>query len=158
MEKEIKAQYVQRSLTPFSTKKIHDYLRSINVTKSIVEDLHTTVVYSLGNKMNKPLILDQSKLVFVGETKLEKWNTQVGDILVLTFEDELFKMRNEYFKSMGSVESFPEYKSHMSLSYFVPLDFNEDLIGTTQIMSLTYGPETYEDVVDEWKPKRGFNI
>jgi hypothetical protein len=123
-----------------------------NVTAK--EKMHVTIVYS-----RKPFtdftIYSKLKTPWKGDvTELEIFETQSGSrALVLRFNSKKLNERHEYFKKeYGATYDFPEYKTHITLSYDVGPDWEipKNLAVNKLIKEIEISYEYYEPLNNDW--------
>lgn len=120
------------------------------------DDLHVTVVYS-----KTPVDWMKMGQAWEGDTKGEitvppggaRLVEPLGDkgAVVLLFSSDALQWRNKQMLESGASSDFPDYQPHVTITYEgkgVDLSKVEPFRG-----SLRFGPEIFEEIVDEWRPK-----
>lgn len=130
-------------------------------------DLHVTVCYSKQpvtwdiEKQNDVLVLpgldelqEDEQKTFVREMEMFGKDK---NILVLRFSSEELLERNQEFRDHGCSYDFPEYKSHLTISYNgADIDISDIKPYTGR---LEFGPEIYKEINTNWDgTKREFDL
>ena len=129
------------------------------------DELHVTVLFSrdrvdwlkAGTDWNEN---DNGELVVpAGGARIVE---PLGDkgAVVLLFNSSRLAWRHEQLKSeTGADDRFAEYQPHVTISYQAPPALLERLRAGETIEpyrgELRFGPERFEEVVDDWRPPRG---
>lgn len=141
--------YVSRKL--LNTTEFVAWAKSQGFQRTVQpDDLHCTVAFSKDKvdwskftpmKGNIRIITHGRKIIPLGDK----------GAVVLQFKSRLFKERWEDFQLMGCSRDFPEYHSHVTISYqagnITPLDI------TPYTGELLFGPEVWAEVVEDWETK-----
>jgi len=123
--------YVGAKYTDATTQQLSKLMKIINVPNAITKDkLHSTLLYS-----KKEISIDYGTfpIDYMGWTdRLEIWEDQGKNILVLIINSDEMKSRHDELLEMGGASVYPEFNQHITLSYDVQdwiipecdLDFN----------------------------------
>lgn len=147
------AQYVYRNVNETSKLRLHDLCTVMGLTRDIVENLHTTIMYANKSFMKYPK-LDTENTYFSGIVVPTLWDTQDGPLLSLLLKrgSEYFTERHNYMKSLGGLNNFVKYRPHISLTYNIPPGYNNPMLDQEIVMTLGFSGEIYEDVYEKWRP------
>jgi hypothetical protein len=138
--------YVSRPLINFIEVRQHFIEQGFNTT---INDMHVTICYSkqpvkwneFEEQTNDIKILNESG------RKMEKF----GEAYVMTFKSYELEKRHKVFINKGASSDFPEYRSHITVSYTKPkVDFSSIKPFEGVLM---FGPEKFKKIDLNWKQK-----
>src|ERR1700723_1613074 len=134
-----KTLYVHRPL--INAQAIFDWVQEQGF-QSTLPEFHVTVVYSKTPVYWADLEdIDTGLIVRGGERSIERFG---DNAVVLRFQSGELAVRNTAFMGIGCTSEYPDYKSHVTITYSGEGLNIEDM--TPYAGELIFGPEVYQQV------------
>ena len=111
------------------------------------KDMHVTIAYSNEKIDWSDITPKKNKLKINGGKRSIK---KLGKAIVLCFDSELLHERWQEFKDEGANWDFPEYITHISLSYSEQPDLDLEKI-IPYMGELLFGNEIFDEINDNFK-------
>lgn len=143
--------YISRKLLPASGRALRRWAEEQGIPNLLpVDKLHTTVItttnpvdwFELGEDWG-----DGELRIAAGGPRLLKRLGESG--IVLQFSSGRLRWRHEELVERGAIDKWPEYLTHVTLSYDAA-DFDPEKVEMAFQGELVFGPEVFESVDDDW--------
>ncbi len=136
--------YVHRAL--INVDDLEKWAKSQGFKSFLGDDMHVTIAFSktpFDWQDIEPI--DRKLKILGGNRSMEKF----GDATVLCFASRKLTDRWEYFVNVGASWDFPDYRSHITITYN---DINIKKIEPYD-GELLFGPEHFSTIDTEWSSK-----
>jgi hypothetical protein len=149
--KETEGTYAAVTFKPQTVANIHRWLSANNIPNAIkASSVHSTFIYSRKPLKGKWESKDYRNGLFInpGTYKLEQWEDDGKNILVLKYDSPVLQKRWRKARGMGATWDYPEFKPHITLSY----DIGDLDISTLEVptFSLVVDKEYSEPLKTGW--------
>lgn len=148
--------YVSRPL--LNWKEVADHFKAQGFDATVGEQMHVTLVFSrtpldwmkVGEAWDFGSEPKDGKLtVAPGGARLVERLGSKGAV-VLLFNSSNLAWRNREILEAGAKSDFPEYQPHVTITYAAPADMDLSKVEPYR-GQLVFGPERFEEVVDDWE-------
>lgn len=152
--------YVGVKFSDTTKKSIKNFIKNNKIENPInTEKLHSTLIYS--RKYDKNVKKDKAfgniDPVWIGKPiGFEIWPTQdKKHALVLKYKSkEMIAEHERLMKKYDLTYDYPEFKTHLTLSYAVDKDYPLDKLSLKDFPDIEIISEYYEDLIMDWQNKK----